>query len=62
MSGRRPKVKLPIRTMFIFFLALLAGVVASALAWAANTPVPQAVLLGLGVFALAIPYFDKIIE
>ena len=62
MPSRNPKIQLPIRTMFILLLALLAGAVAGTLAWAAKTPVPQAALVGLGVTALAIPYFDKIIE
>ena len=61
-SGHRPKVQVSIRTMFILVLALLAGVAASMLAWAAGTPVAQAALVGLGVAALGIPYFDKIIE
>lgn len=60
--AKSPKVQLSIRTMFIVVLALLAGVAASTLAWAAGAPVPQAALVGLGVVALGIPYFDKIIE
>ncbi|MGH3777032.1 MAG: hypothetical protein ACRDRR_15105 [Pseudonocardiaceae bacterium] len=60
--AKRPGVQLPIRTMVILVLGLLAGVAASTLAWAAGTPVPQATLVGLGVVALGIPYFDKFVE
>ncbi|MEU6665644.1 hypothetical protein [Streptomyces sp. NPDC046727] len=50
------------RSALVFLLAVLSGGVAAALSLAAGEDVSRSALAGLGAAALAVPFFNRLIE
>lgn len=52
---------LPLRSALVFLMAVISGLVAGWLCWIAEGSVPRGVLAGLGVFGLAVPFFNRLV-
>lgn len=57
-----PKFQLSLRAVIILLIALIAGIMTTALLSTAGIAFAHATLCGIGTTAAAIPYLDKIIE
>lgn len=56
-----PRSLLSLRAALIFLLAALTGFGAGVLTVLAQAGLPQAVLSGVGVFGLAVGFFDRVV-